>query len=127
MSATPDAPADASPPSATIYSLSKGTVVNSTTLTLTGTASDTVAIEKVEVSADGSTWILATGTTSWSATLTLREGQNTIFVRTTDTSGNVSIATITVTVELASLTLQGTPSLAIDRLAGGAAVTAAIV
>src|SRR5207249_4956512 len=77
--------------------------------------------------APGSSALFATGTTSWSATLTLREGQNTIFVRTTDTSGNVSIATITVTVELAPLTLQGTPSLAIDRLAGGAAVTAAIV
>src|SRR5437667_301225 len=126
VSATPTAAPDSTPPTAAIGSLPNNTVVNSTTITLTGTASDNVAIEKVEVSADGSTWILATGTTSWSATLTLREGQNTIFVRTTDTSGNVSIATITVTVELASLTLQGTPSLAIDRVAGGAAVTAAV-
>ncbi|TMQ48664.1 MAG: hypothetical protein E6K71_06845, partial [Candidatus Eisenbacteria bacterium] len=127
VSATPTAPPDSTPPTAAIGSLPNNTVVNSTTITLTGTASDNVAIEKVEVSADGSTWILATGTTSWSATLTLREGQNTIFVRTTDTSGNVSITTFTVTVELASLTLQGTSSLAIDRVAGGAAVTAAIV
>jgi len=127
VSATPTAAPDSTPPTAAIGSLPNNTVVNSTTITLTGTASDNVAIEKVEVSADGSTWILATGTTSWSATLTLREGQNTIFVRTTDTSGNVSITTFTVTVELAPLTLQGTPSLAIDRVAGGAAVTAAIV
>ena len=127
VSATPTAAPDSTPPTAAIGSLPNNTVVNSTTITLTGTASDNVAIEKVEVSADGSTWILATGTTSWSATLTLREGQNTIFVRTTDTSGNVSITTFTVTVELASLTLQGTSSLAIDRVAGGAAVTAAIV
>src|SRR5438552_3695161 len=127
VSATPTAAPDSTPPTAAIGSLPNNTVVNSTTITLTGTASDNVAIEKVEVSADGSTWILATGTTSWSATLTLREGQNTIFVRTTDTSGNVSITTLTVTVELAPLTLQGTPSLAIDRVAGGAAVTAAIV
>src|SRR5439155_592798 len=93
VSATPTAAPDSTPPTAAIGSLPNNTVVNSTTITLTGTASDNVAIEKVEVSADGSTWILATGTTSWSATLTLREGQNTIFVRTTDTSGNVSIAT----------------------------------
>src|SRR2546426_452992 len=127
VSAMPKAAPDSTPPTATIGSLPNNTVVNSTTITLTGTASDNVAIEKVEVSADGTTWILATGTTSWSATLTLREGQNTIFVRTTDTSGNVSITTFTVKVELAPLTPQGTPSLAVDRVAGGAAVTAAIV
>src|SRR5207249_11293354 len=98
VSATPNAPADSTPPAATIVSLSNGTVVNSTTLTLTGTASDNVAIEKVEVSTDGTTWILATGTTSWTATMTRKEGSNMVFVRTTDTSGNVDVKTITVTV-----------------------------
>ena len=126
VSATPNAPADSTPPAATIVSLSNGTVVNSTTLTLTGTASDNVAIEKVEVSTDGTTWILATGTTSWSATLTLKEGSNTVFVRTTDTSGNADVKRITVTVEQANVAQSGTRSLTVDRVAGGAIVTAAV-
>ena len=126
VSATPNALADSTPPAATIVSLSNGTVVNSTTLTLTGTASDNVAIEKVEVSTDGTTWILATGTTSWSATMTLKEGSNMVFVRTTDTSGNVDVKTITVTVEQANVAPSGTRSLTVDRVAGGAIVTAAV-
>ncbi len=69
-------------------------------MTVTGTASDDVAVAMVEVSLDGMNWMVATGTTSWSADLTLSAGQNTIRVRATDTSGNQVIATVAVTVDL---------------------------
>jgi len=126
VSAMPTGAVDSIPPTAAIGSIVNNTVVNSTSLTLTGTASDDVAIEKVEVSTDGTTWILAAGTTSWSANLTLAVGTNTIFVRTTDTSRNVAITTITVIVEQPALTPQGAPALAPERLVAGAVVGTAV-
>lgn len=85
-------------PSLAIASPADGATLASTTATVTGTASDNAGVRKVEVSLDNTTWITATGTTSWSATLTLAEGVNTIYVRVTDTAGNTATSTIHVTV-----------------------------
>ena len=92
------APADTTNPTITISSPADGATLTSTSVTVTGTASDDVAVEKVELSTDGTNWVPATGTASWSGTLTLIEGQNTIYARATDTSGNTATVSIAVTV-----------------------------
>lgn len=96
-SATPIA-LDTERPTVTISTPTDGAILTSTSVTVSGTASDNVAVEKVEVSWDGTSWLLATGTTTWSASLTLDIGSNTIYVRATDTSGNLETASIGVAV-----------------------------
>ena len=75
--------------------------VASWTITLSGTASDDVEVDRVELSAEwmddptpsadnGVNWVTATGTTSWEGTVTIFEGGNHIRVRAIDTSGNVA-------------------------------------
>ncbi|MCX8173266.1 MAG: Ig-like domain-containing protein [Thermoplasmata archaeon] len=80
---------------------SDGAVLTNTSVVVTGTASDNVAIQKVEVSVDGANWLPAVGTSLWMANLTLHEGTNTIHARATDPSGNTQTTTITVTVSTA--------------------------
>lgn len=87
-------------PTVTITSPSSGDTSASTTVTISGTASDNVGISKVQISKDGINWIDATGTTSWSGTLTLNKGSNTIYAKATDTSGNTQTTSITVSVVL---------------------------
>jgi N-acetylneuraminic acid mutarotase len=89
---------DTENPTIAIASPADGATLTSAAATVTGTASDNVGVAKVEVSLDGTTWVMASGTTSWSAALTLAEGSNTITVRVTDASGNIDSSTIHVTV-----------------------------
>ncbi len=96
VSTMPAPPPDTTKPTVVIVSPTSGATVTSATLTVNGTASDNVAVQKVDLSMDGTNWVTATGTTSWSATVTLQEGSNTIYVRVTDTSGNTQTKTITV-------------------------------
>ncbi len=95
-------PLDTVSPAVAIASPANGATVTSTSLTVTGIAADNVAVAKVEVSLDNATWILATGTTSWSAMLTLAEGANAITARVTDTSGNTATSTVSVTAQAAA-------------------------
>lgn len=68
------------------------------TVTIKGTASDNVKLSKVEVKVgSGLSWQTATGTTSWSRSVTLASGPNTIYARATDASGNTKETSITVT------------------------------
>jgi len=85
-------------PSVLITSPADGASLRSANATVTGTASDNLGIEKVEVSLDNSNWTTATGTTTWSTALSLKDGENTIYVRVTDTSGNIAWSTIHVNV-----------------------------
>ncbi len=57
------------------------------------------AVDRVELSTDGTTRTLATGTASWFGTLTLAEGLNTIYARATDMSDNSATVSISITVE----------------------------
>lgn len=71
------------------------------TLTVSGTAADSAGISQVQVSVDNGTPQLATGTTSWTAsidTTALTNGTHTINVQATDPDGNVGTASVTVTV-----------------------------
>jgi len=97
VSATPVRP-DTSPPTLAITFPQNGTALSSATITVTGTASDNVAVQTVEVSADGTNWTAASGTAAWSASVTLHAGTNVIYARATDASGNRATVLITVTV-----------------------------
>ena len=90
------------PPSVVIISPTDGTIITTPNTTISGTASDDAAVANVTVND-----ILATGTTSWSADITLTEGTNTITVVATDTSGNTATDTITITYTPAATTLTG--------------------
>ena len=89
------------PPTVVIGSPVNGSTVTGT-LSVMGTASDNVAVAKVEVSIDNGGWSIATGTTNWLFSLntaTILNGLHTISARATDGSGNVStIPSLTVRV-----------------------------
>jgi len=83
---------DVQPPSISISQPANDATVSGSVI-VSGTASDNVAVQKVEVSLDGGTWTLASGTTSWSYslnTVNTLNGTHTISARATDTSSNVS-------------------------------------
>ena len=99
-------PTDTANPTLSITSPADGSNLVSPSVTVFGTASDDIGVAKVELSMDAANWVLATGTTSWSGTVTLVEGPNTIYARATDTSGNTATASIAVTVDTVSPTIS---------------------
>lgn len=107
-SATPGPLPDTTAPTLTITTPTAGAVLTTSTVSVTGTASDDVGVAKVELSTDGTTWVLATGTTVWSGNVSLVEGSNTIHVRATDTAGNVQSATIVVIMRVEGPGLEST-------------------
>jgi len=101
VSVTPVPSPDTTAPRVVIRFPPSGAVLESREATVSGTASDDSAVVLVDLSLDGSVWAPATGTTVWSGEVTLGEGENTIYARATDPSGNTAIAAAAVTVELA--------------------------
>lgn len=92
--------ADVTIPTVTITGPTSSPTYDTTTgiLTLSGTASDNVAVALVSWSNDRGGGGTATGTTSWTIPLIALEGANVITVRSQDSSGNLSTPdTITVT------------------------------
>lgn len=87
---------DKTPPEVSITSPTDGGTVPVGPAVVSGRASDDAALQKVELSTDNVTWSRANGTTSWSGTVTLGPGMNTIYVRATDAAGNVRTIGITV-------------------------------
>ncbi len=92
------------------------------TVSIEGTASDDVGVDTVEVSVDGGAYVSAVGTADWGvwthsidATL-LTDGNHTITARATDTSGNVTTASVTIVVDPGSTTQ---PSLTLVSPTGG--------
>ena len=80
------------PPTVTINIPADGSMVTGI-VSVTGTATDNIAVAKVEVSIDGGGWNLASGTTNWSFVLntqSMLNGLHTISARATDGSSNVS-------------------------------------
>ncbi|NJN65679.1 MAG: hypothetical protein HC884_02680, partial [Chloroflexaceae bacterium] len=78
--------------------------------TFTGTARDDgVGVGQVEVSVDGTTWVAATGTTNWQATVDIPDGATTLSVRVSDLLGNTSTSTLfSLTVDQAGPTVTMT-------------------
>jgi hypothetical protein len=97
----PPPPPDTTPPSVSISAPApSGTV--SGTVSVSGSASDNVGLATVQVSVDGGAYQTAQGTNSWSYSLdttALTNGSHTFTARAIDTSGNVSTANESVTVQ----------------------------
>ncbi len=89
---------DTNPPTPGFSSPNNGAVVTNSSVLVTGTASDNVAVAVVEYSltnaAGAGPWLLASTTnqwTNWSATVTnLIPGSNTVLIEAYDTSSNLS-------------------------------------
>lgn len=93
--------ADTTPPKVTVSAPSPGAVIRGT-VTVAGTASDNVAVSRVDVSVDGGSATTAGGTSSWSLalnTVNYPDGAHTITATARDTSGNVSSSSVSVTVD----------------------------
>lgn len=83
---------DKVPPTLSIQQPTNGTVVSGN-IPYQGTASDNVAVQKVEISLDGGVWWPASGTNSWNYSLNTSNflnGPHILSTRATDTSGNLS-------------------------------------
>ena len=127
VAATPRPSPDSTAPSIAISSPANNTVVSSTTVAVTGTASDNVAVQTVELSTDGTTWTAASGTTTWSGSVTLHAGTNVIYARATDTSGNRATVQITVTLQTSGPGPSGVdPVILAGLLVAVAAVSVAV-
>jgi hypothetical protein len=99
--AAPTGPSDGMPdttaPTLTVtFPASPTMSTAATSVVLKGTASDNVGVSAVSWSTNFGTAGTATGTNSWSATVTVLIGNTTITVRATDFSGNVSWRTVVV-------------------------------
>jgi Bacterial Ig domain len=94
------APRDRKRPGIALTAPVSGVTVSGT-ITVSGTASDNVAVANVDVRIDNGAFSPATGTNSWSfswLTTAVPDGSHSITARATDTSGNTSSASITVSV-----------------------------
>ncbi len=96
---------DTTPPTISISSPSNGATVSST-ITVSGIASDNVAVSSVSLSIDGGSYQSVSGTTNWNYSLntaSLSNGSHTLVAKATDSSGNTGISgTVTITVNNAS-------------------------
>jgi len=92
-------PPDTVRPVIDIAQPSEGKKFNVTTVNVAGTASDDVALAKVEVRLNSGAWKAASGTAAWSSSVTLVNGSNRVDARATDTSGNTATASVNVTYE----------------------------
>ncbi|MDZ4286577.1 MAG: Calx-beta domain-containing protein [Prosthecobacter sp.] len=85
---------DAAAPTVTITAPTANQIiptVSGPAVLVTGTSSDNVEVERVQVSLNGGAFTNATGTTAWSRTVTAVGGLNTVSVRALDARGNTSI------------------------------------
>ena len=89
-------PLDRTPPAMNITGPANGSIYTSRDITVNGTASDNIQVERVEARIGTGAWTMATGTTSWTILLSLAEGQNTIEARAADSAGNTVNASLNI-------------------------------
>ena len=88
---------DTTLPTLTILSPENGQEITDDTVTISGTAFDNVGVSSVYVRGGSvEAWQLATGTTTWSKSITLNPGSNTIYIVVYDTSRNYKVVSVTV-------------------------------
>jgi hypothetical protein len=83
-------PPESVKPKISISSPKSGAKVDTPDITMTGRASDNVAVAQVLYSLNGSGFHPASGTEDWEVNLTLLPGPNSVQVKSIDTSGNES-------------------------------------
>lgn len=84
---------DTTAPSVSISSPAEGTVTSSSTATISGTASDNSGGSGLS-SVSSSTGSSVSGTSSWSTTVNLSSGSNTITITATDCAGNTATQSV---------------------------------
>ena len=95
-------PVDTNPPSISISYPVNGQTFETNTISISGTASDDIELSKIEIKIGAGNWQIASGTTSWSKSVTLESGSNTIYAKATDTSGNSEEILISIYYNLAA-------------------------
>jgi alpha-amylase len=106
---------DTSPPALTMQSPTNNLLVSGSLL-ISGTATDDVAVAKVEVQLDNRGWFAASGAASWSLRLNssnFLNGPHTVSARATDTAGNISAT------NAAAVTFFNVPGNYVQRVSGG--------
>jgi hypothetical protein len=91
--------ADREPPKLTVTSPRPGATISTETVPVSGTASDNFGVAKVEVRVGSGAYVVATtsdGYATWSATVTLVTGANSLRVRATDVSELETVVTLAV-------------------------------
>jgi hypothetical protein len=87
---------DSIPPVVTLQTPTNNAVVTGN-LTIAGTATDNVAVQKVEMRLDNGPWLTATGTSAWNYILNssnFLNGSHQLAVRATDSANNLSITNL---------------------------------
>jgi len=111
-----------SPPTISITSLSNGTHITTSTLTVNGTASAGTTIQSVQVGIDGGALNQASGTTSWSfLTTPLGYGTHIITATVTDSNRNTASTSVTITVDTPPVTITP-PTISIASPYNGALI-----
>ena len=105
---------DTVPPAISIVAPANRTAVAGN-LDISGTASDSIAVQKVEIRMDTGPWTSATGTTNWSYSLNssnFLNGPHLLAARATDSSGNLATNTV-------SVRFFNVPGSYLQRISGG--------
>jgi len=89
---------DTTPPSISICSPTPKQCFNKCTISVRGIAYDNINLSRVETKVNDCKWQIASGTSSWTSTVTLSKGENTIFARAIDTAGNTNETSVKVIV-----------------------------
>ncbi len=111
---------DSTPPSVVVISPSNGAIFYTSQITVTGTASDNIDVAQVEIRVGAGEWRLATGTESWTATVGLSPGNNTVTARATDSASNTGTATVTATYNVTTVPDSTAPTIVITDPLDGA-------
>lgn len=125
-------PTDSTSPNLTINSHSNGQTVSSSTITLSGTASDSGrgnnGISSVTVNGVSASGGSASGsaTANWSRNLTLSQGANNITVVARDNSSNLNSTTQSITVNYQPVDSTG-PNLSINSHSNGETVSSSAI
>ena len=105
---------DSAPPTINLLSPTNGATVAGT-LAISGTATDNVAVQKIEVRLDNGLWATATGNTAWNYSLNssnFLNGPHVLAARATDPSNNLATNTI-------SVRFFNVPGAYVQRISGG--------
>jgi alpha-amylase len=106
---------DSAPPAVTLATPTNAAIIAGNLL-ISGTATDNIAVQIVEVRLDNGPWITAAGTNPWSYSLNssnFLNGPHVVAARATDTSGNLS------TTNTVNMRFFNVPGSYIQRVSGG--------
>lgn len=87
---------DTVPPNISICSPTPKQHFKTCTVPVRGIASDNINVSRVEIKVNDCEWQTACGISSWTSTVTLSKGRNTIYARAIDTSGNIKETSVKV-------------------------------